>query len=777
MQKARKNNGFTLAEALIVVGIVVVLMGVAFVSVISYMRSMTKLEYDGYAREIFIAAQNHLSVAESQGYLGRTVFGTEDPSEDGVYYFVVNGTGGASAADRSSVLNLMLPTASVDETLRMGGRYIVRYHKDSGQVLDVFYWSDSGRYSHDYAGSDYALFLSKRGEEKKDQLKKYEADNSVIGWYGGAAALAVPSVSLRAPTLHVVNANTLHVTIRDPNSGVEALDGKYTLKLLITGLSSRAEQTVLLDGNDGRIAHTAGTYTVTLDDVTTPGMHFRELESKDPTLKPFLPGEDIRLQAVAEGKAAGEDAVFAVPRYAVGVGPDDGKVTNSLFGWDSDAQPVGGTAKIASFRHLENLDRAISGVNADGAAVKFGFAEQTTNLDWNSFYGGTASVYPLSDPLEAGHGGYPLEGGAGSLHTAAGEFLAVTPGVVLSYDGKSHTISNVRISAGSENAGLFGTLSGGRITNLELLDFDVSGGNAGTLAGSTAGTEVENVLAIQTRGDDHPPAVSVTGSGSVGGLIGSVSGGRIEKCAAALTVESAGGDAGGLLGTVADTSTGTLVSACYSGGHTENGKYTGEANVRGADSVGGLIGSFTVAAGGGIENSYSTCSASGGIVGGFLGTVCCAAAEQIRNCYAAGLVGGTVEGAFAGDDAGSAAGWARDCRYYEIVNELYDAQAEAEGRYEDIYTYLGPVGGEERSGLAPLDDTSAAYEGFVGESGAGSEWTHSVACDSILNLYYSGYYPLQGIPRLDPSVTEGFVAVHYGDWPAPELWVINEVGD
>ena len=71
MNKLRNQIGVTLAEVLLVLAIISVLSGVGFVEVNAYMRDMTKLEYDGYAKEIFVAAQNHLAMAESQGYLGR----------------------------------------------------------------------------------------------------------------------------------------------------------------------------------------------------------------------------------------------------------------------------------------------------------------------------------------------------------------------------------------------------------------------------------------------------------------------------------------------------------------------------------------------------------------------------------------------------------------------------------------------------------------------------------------------------------------------------------
>jgi len=65
----RKNNkGVTFAEVLIVVAIIVALSSVAFVAVWQYQRSMHQLEMDEAAKEIFVASQNHISVAESQGF-------------------------------------------------------------------------------------------------------------------------------------------------------------------------------------------------------------------------------------------------------------------------------------------------------------------------------------------------------------------------------------------------------------------------------------------------------------------------------------------------------------------------------------------------------------------------------------------------------------------------------------------------------------------------------------------------------------------------------------
>ncbi|MBQ4381875.1 MAG: type II secretion system protein, partial [Oscillospiraceae bacterium] len=206
----RNRKGFTLAEILIVVAIIGVLAAVAFISVQSFMRGLTKLEYDGYAKEIFIAAQEHLSVAAGQGYLGRSgddfgILDESNPEEKGVYYIVKDSGTNVSAG----VLGLALPEGSVDEAIRSGGSFIIRYHKASATVLDVFYWSsDTGNYKHlAYSESDYTAFMNSR--DNYEALKTY-TDSSVIGYYGGVSAKGLPTPKELQPiTLTVSNGDEL----------------------------------------------------------------------------------------------------------------------------------------------------------------------------------------------------------------------------------------------------------------------------------------------------------------------------------------------------------------------------------------------------------------------------------------------------------------------------------------------------------------------------------------------------------------------------------------
>ena len=768
MNRTRRNKGFSLAELLIVVAIVVILAAVAFIAVSRYQRSTKRMELDGIAKEIFIAAQNHLSMADSQGLLaqraktGDEYTGAAYTNSDNVRCFVVPVPD--SVGDTTSVLNLMLPTFSVDETVRLGGSYIILYDHATATVLDVFYAERSSeRFGHDFtAGELSGLMRNYRDTaetSRKDARKNYSFGENgkkyVIGWYGGAEANGLPKVDLKTPSFTVLNGDTLRVVVTNPNAADAA-----RLTLIVRATSSKYGSSGVRPGelveyafklyDESDNAH-PGTATgelspFVLDDITSANDRFHKLCPDIP------PGEDVEISiaAVPAGDAIGQ---------AVVVGPTR---VNSLFASVSD-----GKAEISSFRHLENLDSTVSGYTTAPVTG----AVQSSDLVWEDFFtskngqpsgntilkadGGSLSLkYDEADPGEgkpANHYYYPLY-----LESLSG----------FTYDGQNHSVSGVLIDYPND-VGLFGKLSGGSVKNLELLDFTVHSSNsthsAGTLAGELGGTEVTNVLARSSSA-----SASVSGSGSVGGLVGSASSTAFDRCAASLLVSSSGGNAGGLLGTASNS---TSLTGCYSGGRTDKAEYYDHNdsgartspiyNVTGTANVGGLVGDAGNAK---IEKSYSTCSVSGATVGGLVGT----ASGQINNCYATGLVSGNNrQGAFAGTFTGTASG----CHYYMIINELPDTATGG-------FTYLSAAGGGEAiSGVTALDGTAGTYNTFVG---ARSEWTAADATDSVLNVYYTGKFPLQNVARLGATLATDnhgnptdFVAVHYGDWPAPELRAVN----
>ena len=263
MKKLKKNLGMTMAEMLIVVAIIAVLGGVASVAVWNYQRSLGQLERDGIAKEIFVAAQNHLTAAHGQGYLGLSGsdFGTEDTTSTivGDYYYVVNG--GASGA---GVFKQMLPFGSVDETVRAGGSYIIHYQKDTGLVLDVFYCTRSGSPTQYNVSSlengDYSLAMNARSskENRKTGVWRNANNGPILGYYGGVDGAVLPQINkpLEPPTINVVNAEKLYVEVNNPNTDVEDPARQsitVSIRLLIKGLSSGTEHYINVTGDSQTI--------------------------------------------------------------------------------------------------------------------------------------------------------------------------------------------------------------------------------------------------------------------------------------------------------------------------------------------------------------------------------------------------------------------------------------------------------------------------------------------------------------------------------------------
>lgn len=730
MRKLKKNKGFTMAEVLIVVAIMMVLFGVVFIGVFQHMRSLAQLERDTIAKEIFVAAQNHLTAAEGQGYLNldSSAYGTKGDSAidkaakaKDIRYFIVD----KGSTSYGSLLELMLPFGAIDETVRAGGSYIIRYQPSPATVLDVFYSSPNERFGYSFGSSDYnELFKDDTYTGDGNKMRqKYGTDRSVIGWYGGESPLAAGE-RLKVPEIEIINAERLQVKVTDNNTG-DAFSGMGVVtKLIIEGVTSEAKKAILLDESVGRVQKSGNVYTVILDDITkgTSGFHFCELNDSTTgnIIGQFLPGEDIKIYAIAYSTST----LTNIAKCPEGI-------TNSLFGYDKSA--LAGEAQISNFRHLENLSTDVSKVSYESAEVNGGkitSAKQTSDLIWTGAGTGREGFVEKIGSEEI-HIYGPMGGQTSNQLTKTGCYypVSVQNGVNLAYNGDGHSISNVKVDYAGD-AGIFGSLTGGSVSSLLVLDSEIK---------ST--------------------------DGNAGGLIGSMTGTTVTGCAASAIVKNTGGtgeagekgNAGGLIGMAG----GGTVTASYSGGQTvdKTGAYSKEKyNVSGTDTAGGLIGR---AAGTTVQSCYSTCSASGATAGGLIGRL--AEDSSVSDCYAVGLVSGTTNaGALLGTATGTISG---NNYYYEIINEL-------PGNGNNGISYLGPVNNTSNAYVSAIDTSAASYNSFVGDP---SNWNPAVPYDSALKNYYQGKYNLQTISQLlgTETVDYKYFDTHYGDWPAPEIFIIN----
>lgn len=750
IEDARRSRGFTMVETIVVVAITVILMGVAFVTVANYRRSMLQLELDATAKEVYMAAQNHLFTAMEQGLLetyDAEARGTKEDSETDVYYFVVTP---ATVPTPSTTLGLMLPFGSVDETVRTGGSYIIRYQPSTGRILDVFYASPTGLgglfggfggYTFVADSDEYKAVIECAGANKASERRNYKG--AVIGYYGGEET-ADAAIVLKAPSVKVENGDKLMVTVYNPAINRSRAGSNLQLRLIVEGKESKAMMCFnLVEKSDGPDeTYDSEKYSFCLDDVTGMYDRFSELCSscfnKDGQ---FIPGENLKIYAWVT--ASGTFANVAKSASAT---------ANSLFANKSGATDEEEyTAKIANFRHLINLGES-SGFNWDPTADKDRYqsvqAIQKTDLVW---------IGTDDDPGFVDN----------NYEDRAQPLTPVDPQYALAYDGFKYAISNVLVDeSGSEpvDGGLFEALiDGSSVSNLELVNTRVttSKGFAGALVGKAAGDlTLTNVIAHDTDGE---VGSSIKGTEAVGGLVGSVGKITIDGCAAAVYVEATGPEsvAGGLIGEISGSN--VSVENCYAGGHTQKGLYKDDAiNVKAVGIAGGLIGSASGSVE--IKSSYATTSVSADTtVGGFVGK---APDATITDCYATGLVTGGdagTEGAFAGSEGAEFT----DCQYFEIINE-------------DILIVGGKTG--KIDGISAIDEDEDSYNTFFQASDVAadaqpydSEW---------LKERYGDKYPYPSVIALrgstgessgadGPALEDCFVAKHYGDWPSPETLVIN----
>ena len=839
-------------EVMIVVAILGVMAALVFVNIVPFMKSFYQKEMDETAQELYVAAQNHLTIAEGMGFLEGKTTGTVDGNDDQIYYFVVAKGGTAQDGNGvdvpTSALSQMLPFGSIDDTVRLGGSYVIRYNPKTAVVLDVFYTNPQGTYGNgaSFTAGDYAGLLGLTGDlpvrttsgRREINLTQASSSETIIGWYGGDSAGLDPQ-TLPAPTVKVENGDRLLVKVTAPGS--VTINANLKVGIIITGRTS-GNHTPLLElpektGNvfTGCLDDIASTYSTEKDRLATNNGHFADRFSE----YGLIPGEDVSISVFMYYTNLQDSKIYKVAK-----GPT--VTTNSLFRSIGDEKDDTGAktgereARISHTRHLENLSEAISGYDrealnaAENARQKkrgsiptptttnpmttasemanavtttnetpepeqdtpgpsgqphdFAptHARQIANISWNDFKttigGNTVKVYTH---------------GTGATATADNTFMPVNTQYALAYNGDNHKVSDVAVSTAG-NAGLFGApTEGSSFKNMELVDFDIEStgaiaasegvaaqeSNAGALAGTLVKSTVKNVLVYNTGQDGKDYNLKIEGEGSVGGLVGSVTGESgsavyIEQCAAAVYVSPAGEatTAGGLIGTMTDAK----LSQSYSGGHTDDKEYkdtedvSRKWNVSAKGAAGGLVGTASSAP---IEYSYSTCSASGSIAGGLVGTT----DSGVSYCYAVGAVNGGAD---------NAKGY--------LVGSITAATIDFTGnRYvPTVVGDLKAVGGSTTYTAVDMFPNLAAYNAIVGahdaspyDSALKDAYNNKYALPTISDLLTWGDGSASGEDEDDEDDEDGEdeeggatvqtkppkqLSMHYGDWPMLETEVVNQ---
>ncbi|WP_031554035.1 type II secretion system protein [Oribacterium sp. FC2011] len=663
--KKINKHGFTLAELLVVIAILSILAGVSFVGVSKYIRRLQQLEMDNTAKDIFIAAQNHLSQSYASGEYGikyendqdeKDIFGFNLSSKPS-YLHVDYDSSGSKTPDYKYVLykgsdgtgtesewihSIMLPVFSIDSEVAENGNYLIAYEANTATVLGVFY---SSKPHTSLGNSDIIYEFDSYDEDRLNAavLDEDLEDPKVIGCYiagysdgsndssgGSNPLIPIPEDQFKPLRVYLTNEDKLTATIINLN--YSASNQKERITLTVTGLTSGNKQTILVKGSDpkGNTVYINGgnptgryddkkynivsdneNITITLDDITT----ISTLESNHfGDLFPYLiPGEDIEVQA--EYSEDGKLAASVVSNT---------DTDNSLF-----YSYGGNEADIKYIRHLENLDPDIS---------KFDFTElidagsssdeltaiQIEHITYN------AAVYPAIYDINSND-----KGGYYGIHN---DYL-------VEYDGTKKHISNIVSNGGNGgNSGIIGTVNhksykSFKMKNLEIINsnFKASTGNAGSAVGA-ASTPItlEN---ISVKNDDANPGSAITISSAMEGVYGA--GGLIGNSTNSLNVKKSYVSSDNL--TISGIASGGIAGSTAGSCTIEDSHVEGQNLKVSGTTAGGAAGRTSGKLD--ITDTYSTAyvyadaasGSGGGIAGGFIGSVNDATTDSIiERCYVSG---------------------------------------------------------------------------------------------------------------------------------------------
>ena len=615
--KKNRKDAFTLAEFLVVIAITMILAGVSFVAAIRYQSRLRRMEMDRTAKEIFLAAQNNLSLAKSGGIMERLLTdGSEEKlgiflgEDQGALYYILYQPGEDGQNTTDEIRQRLLPFGSIDETVRTDGSYLIIYNPSDGSVREVWY-------SDQYKFQDSDLSSDDFKAAAQDPVKRERYQGEAIGYYAGDEISEVspeaPVSTVKEPMLEIQNRDILYVYVADKNHD----NNDVTTKLFMEGLSSGAKGSLdlkLLSKNQQTkkqvlwmMTYTDdyGAYRVILDDISTDNGRFVDLNKGNSIVtfendKRFIPGEDIRLYAKSyiPGKSNSEKSSEVMQ-------------TNSIFAGKRTDKVL-----ISCTRHLENLDSRISGFNPVTKGAELGLEQQTMDgnpyyvasqqedISWNKF---SEVVQPFKESADSDVYVcyFKKDTDTRPTHTAKNSYAPVAPNFPLWYEGNIHEISDLVVKD-VDTGGCFGKVTQNlAVNNLKIVSPNISSASgAGGLIGSVTGNSVE--ISVDHVLVQYPMIVSMKKKEftdflevDAGALIGAFNGKNLTvrksmaantyrenvteelqrdelsaQDAANLKIQSDYGSAGGLIGSINAEGT-VLLSGCAASVYVEAGSYAG----------------------------------------------------------------------------------------------------------------------------------------------------------------------------------------------------------
>lgn len=606
----KKKKGYTLAEVLATVAILLILVAIAVPAIFSIRKNLRQKALDNKAELIYTAVQNNLVKLQSNGNsslydggktanaMGRT---PSDATKEQKLYYALS----SEKAEPTKAASVLVTTDTVDGEL-YNNYWVVEYNPESASVYAVFY-SESDRIKP-YDPNVYDSF-----RYKDNRL----SDGARIGYYGGDA-LDGSNTAVLAPKITVTNEEKLVATITCMRQGQDNKPLSFDVVLTDDkgnqlNLKYKASGDKLVHAKDdlhvgdmsekdtneeSSIVGRSYTLKITLDDLTSDATRFVSLYGeknsylKSTNTKALRAGTALNIKVTVRSENHKIDGLFT--QYD----------TNSLFADKSTSE----NAAIYYGRHLQNLDQE-SGVVEDIKTAKLGNSihfekqeekEKDDTTSWYSCYGNKAFTPITNKNLESFIGDKSM----------AIYHLNVKNGVDITTSDGSAT--------GRKGAGLFAVLKDSMtVENLRLAGTTIAitgegkekvsvGAIAGETTGSAKITNCEVYLDTEDIKGKNENDVWISGAGIQGGLIGHTN--SVAESGSSVTIVNS------FAATVMDG--------------RENGT-TGDL----IGTVGGLIGQADCAVS--IKNCYADSYLTGDVTGGLVGSVS-SGSVNVESCYTAG---------------------------------------------------------------------------------------------------------------------------------------------
>ena len=395
--KNKREKGYTLAEVLATVAILLILMAIAVPAIFTIRKNLRQKALDSKAELIYTAVQNNLVKMQSNGNSSMyakdkaTPMDTTpaDTSDTKTLYYVTS----AAKDDANSAASVLVTTDTVDDEL-YSHYWVVEYNPDSASVYAVFYSETR---------NDYTPLGYNNLRYKDERL----SDGARVGYYGGDT-IDSSDTSTLAPKITITNEEKLVASItcmrqdsKDLSFEITLTDGEnhsVTLKykpgadkksLVHDKDDLHPAATSKLDKNEtSSIVGKKYTLNINLDvlddfkaeDGSLSSLRFAALYGNKnadltKTKTPLTAGTSLKIKATVRSASSRVDGKYSEA------------VTNSLFA-DTSSEAE---ADIIYGRHLQNLDQASGVTDKITAAVQqsnIHFEEQDDKED-----GDTSSWY------------------------------------------------------------------------------------------------------------------------------------------------------------------------------------------------------------------------------------------------------------------------------------------------------------------------------------------------------------------------------------------------